>query len=173
MKRDAIKSNKDRKIPSKPDDKDKEKDSEDSDGEIDSGDVSDVFDTPLTLKHSSDDVIFNNIDNDEVTEIAEDNDDDAMSDIFDTPLTWKHSSNTDDDVKYNQIIPSLKTWYAFNTLLKDSSLQNATHVIKSNYQVPKFTAKLDKHDTQGWEQVEHPKRRSSDKTGKSAKQAPW
>ena len=32
------------------------------DSDDDSDDVSDVFDTPLTLKHSSDDVIFNNID---------------------------------------------------------------------------------------------------------------
>ena len=131
-------------------DKDNEKDNEDSDDEMDSDAVSNVFDTSLTLQHSSDDIIFNN--SGDFTEIVEDttNNDDAMSNVFDTPLTPQHSSNTDDDVKYNRIIPSLKTRYAQDTLLKDSSLQKATRaVIKSHPQVPKFTTKLDEHDTQG------------------------
>ena len=97
---------------------------------------------------NTDDVIFNNTDDD-------DNEVDAIS------------NNADN--KYNQIIPSLKTRLAKAILLKDSSLQKATRVIQSNHQIPTFTSKLNEHDIQGWEQVERPKRRKSDKTSKSAK----
>ena len=51
--------------------------------------------------------------------------------------------------------------------MKDSSLQKATRVIKSNHQVPVYTSKLNEHDTQGWEEVERPKRRKSDKPSNS------
>ena len=77
-----------------------------------------------------------------------------MPDVFETPVTLKH-----DESNCNQIIPSLKTRYNQDTPLKDSSLQKATRVIKSNLQVPRFTEKLEENDTQGWEQVERPKRR--------------
>ena len=109
---------------------------------MDSDAVSGVFDTPLTLKHSSDDVSFNNTDADDV-------------------------SFNNDDNKYNRIIPCLKTHYAKDTPLKDSSLQKTTRVIKLNHQVPALTSKFDGHDTQGWEQVERPKRQKSDKPSNS------
>ena len=154
MKRDAIKNNEDSKIPgitkitpkkTTINDKEKNMDSTstnntDDDDAMDSDDVSDVFDTPLTLKHSSN-VIFSNIDV-----------------VF---------NNNDADVSFNnskaenRIIPSLKIRLAKATPLTDSSLQKATCIIP---QVPTFTSKLDEHDTQGWEQVERPKCRKSAKT---------
>ena len=110
---------------------------------MDSDAVSDVYDTTLTMKHSSDDAI---------------NNDDFI---------FNNDDEDNNDNKYKRIIPWLKTRYA--TPLKDSSLQKATRIILKNHQVPTFTSKLDEHGTQGWEQVERPKRHKSDKTSKSAK----
>ena len=85
----------------------------------DSDDVSDVLDTHLTLKHSSDDIIFNDTDDANPAESSDDvifyddsddsifnnsDEDDAMPNVFETPVTLKH-----DKSKCNRIIPSLKT----------------------------------------------------------------
>ena len=91
--------------------------------------------------------IFNNNNNDEFADIAEDNDNDVF---FNNNTKFADIvADTTEANKYNRIIPSLKTWLAPDTLLKESSLQKATRVIKPNSQAPKFTTKLDAHDTQG------------------------
>ena len=141
---------------------------------MDSDDISNVLDTLLTLKHNiSDDVIFSNT-KDTIFGNSEGvifmNSNDTTNDvIFNNAKIDDVSFGNNDDyfedatAKPNRIIPSLKTRLATGTPLKDSSLQQATQVIKSNHQVPVFTSQLDEHDTQGWEQVECPKRRKSDK----------
>ena len=70
----------------------------------------------------------------------------------------------ENEINRSQIIPSLKTQLATDIPLTDSSLQQATRVVQSNHQIPAFTTKLDENNTQGLEQeVEHPKRRKSEK----------
>ena len=142
---------------------------EDTNEDDGSNEVSDVHDTNLTLtRHNGDGDIFN-ADNDVV--ISDHNDI-----IFNNNLEESNSEDTCmveaiEEMRTNnskrRIIPSLKTRLATDVAidvpLKDSSLQQATQAIQSNHQVPVFTTKLDEHDTQGWEQVEHPKRRKSEK----------
>ena len=133
-------------------------DSNETESVMNSDDVSDVVNIPLTLKRNSsndanfstkdaifghtedvifynndcEDVIFNSIDEDVICTNNNDLFEDAAADT------------TPNQHKYKRIIPSLKTRLATDTPLKDTiSLQQETRVIKSNQHVPIFTTNLD------------------------------